>query len=199
MQIKLRDDWFILSNSAESVEDVFSQVNGLIEDENLYIERVFVDGVEIHEDIRGYLLLRLSEIKKVEFIFISRRGHMMQRLIDTVNYLSSALPEVEALSSQIYNKMTDKTWSKISHLFEGIQFILKVYEAFTEMDNLNVYRQEYEVHLQVLIKEIRNIEIALSNSDYTLLADLIKYEIFPALTQLKDISLKIVEVEGVEK
>ncbi|CAH1215821.1 hypothetical protein PAECIP111891_04319 [Paenibacillus allorhizoplanae] len=195
MQIKLKDEWFILGNNKESVDLLFEQLDELKKNENVMVSTVYVNEEEIFGDFYDYIVSNINQINKVEFKVISHKEYIIDLIKSVGEYLEGALPEANKLPQQFYTNPTDQAWASMVHLFEGMEFILKTFDVFTNHYPNHASRQQYEGYIHTIINEISNLEHAMNDVDYILTADLLKYEILPALKGLRIIAETIINPE----
>lgn len=108
-----------------------------------------------------------------------------ETIISTEEYIGKAIPLINKLGEEFYNQANQKTWSQLTYLFEGIQWIIQSLTQIDSIKNLSSIVNDYGIwneYVQV-VSQLNNIipelETAIISEDNILIADILLYEIIP--------------------
>lgn len=121
----------------------------------------------------------------------------MQNLIQetletTYDYIKNAVEELNILAEEFYQMPSEKTWTKLTNLFEGLQWIIQTLTQIDTIQNLDETINDYEIwnqyvktvmEMNVIIPEIEN---AMINQDKILIGDILLYEVKPVFNKMLD-------------
>lgn len=104
----------------------------------------------------------------------------IQEIVENYNnYLDILNVNILPLSEKLREGDIADSLEKITFLFEGMEWILTVNKALSELNYLNKVDQE------AINKILKEITIALENKDYYLSADLLEYELFEVIEKME--------------
>lgn len=188
-------DQIIQYKELPSVEEIIQKINELLID-NYYYSHFIVDGQVVYEDPEQYLLEELSAISKLEVIGRTAAEFTNDILLTAEEYLKRAKPEMTDLAEGFYQNPGTEHWTNFSDMLEGIQWLNQI---ILSIDGINEQPGNWNAYLNLAAKlemELGNLEEAVENSDYVLIADIIQYELIPLYESLINEINTTIDTEG---
>lgn len=117
---------------------------------------------------------------------------IQETLGSTYDYIKSGIEELNILADEFYQMPGEKTWVKLTNLFEGIQWIIKTLAQIDAVKNLDEIINDYKIWNQYvqsvteLNQIIPEIEKAMIDQDKVLLGDILLYEVKPVFEKMLD-------------
>lgn len=191
MRLVIGDEVFDFSNSKSGIEEMLK----IIEEKafsctDKYFSHLVIDGVEIYANFEEYLEDNISNIRDVNMAFLTITEYIVEILISTSEYLNRAIPAVEELAKDFYNKVNTEVWQQVNNLLEGIQWLSGTFNTIDSLPNLTGLLDDYEkwnLYSQALreLQEVTaSLEEPLQFADYVTVSDIMLYEIKPAMEKL---------------
>lgn len=115
---------------------------------------------------------------------------IQETLGSTYDYIKSGIEELNILADEFYQVPDEKTWIKLTNLFEGIQWIIKTLAQIDAIKNLDEIINDYGIWNQYvqsvteLNQIIPEIEKAMIDQDKILIGDILLYEIKPVFEKM---------------
>lgn len=182
--------------SRSSPEEILRQIDSLVQNSGQIFSYLKVDGVTVTEDIDHYLAGRLEQITRIE-IFVKTSLEVVAEVLESAfQYLERALPSLEELASAFYQGPEVSTWNDFELFLEGMDWLLRITEYLRQPALVSDYQRYGELY-EGLQAKLPELEKALQQSDYVLIADLLSYEIIPALQNFK-VTVRMTLDSGVE-
>lgn len=106
-----------------------------------------------------------------------------ETIASTYEYIENAIPLINKLAEEFYNQPNQKTWEKLTDLFEGIQWIIQSLTQIDSINNLSDILNDYEIwneYVQEVFKlnnVIPELENAIISEDNILIGDILMYEV----------------------
>ena len=192
MIIKIIDIEKEFSNKESEIPKIFDFINNIINEKNVFLKSMEIDGMEIYDKFYEYFLDEMEYINKVEV-----KTQTLNQLIDDVvydswEYIVKAIPLIERLSASFKKNPTERSWKDLDNLFAGIEWILETYRNIDQYKNLselvsNYYIwNEYVVELEKLKQSLPDFFEAINNKDTILIGDILQYEINPLFESISE-------------
>lgn len=194
MQLKFENQYQEIISPFTS-EEIIIKINDLI-GSNYVFSHLNVDGIEVYDDQEQYISNNMSNIQTIEVIAYTTHEFINMTLIDADTYLNGALKEFEKLAEGFYNTPGPVEWSKFSGLLEGMQWVNLVISTIDSLNGKPENWIEFTTISGKLQIELRNLEEAIENSDFVLIADIIQYELLPLYEMLSQEIKETLESKG---
>ena len=205
MVIKIMDTDKVFENKDSEISKVFDYINSNLENKNVFLKSLEIDGIEIYEDYYEYFIENINFIEEVKVNFQILSELVRDTLHSSYEYIERAVPLIEALSNSFRKGPTEKSWNELENLFSGIEWILESYSNIDRYNNLNelvdnyCIWNEYVVEIEELRLTLPDFLDAVKNKDSVLISDILVYEInhifqamYEKLTKMnnKDVNIK---------
>ena len=190
MDICILDKVLNFKNDPEIIEQIFDSINEEIQKEELQFSHLIIDGEEIYENFDSYIIGNIENIVKIEVVAISLAQMVKESIITTEQYAKNAIPIISKLSEEFYQKPKESTWSQLTDLFEGIQWIIQSITQINTIENSRDIVSNYEVwseyvqEMSKLNNIVSELESAILNNDNILIGDMLMYEIIPVFENM---------------
>jgi len=200
MNIYVLDKVLNFKNDPEIIEQIFDSINEEIQKEDLQFSHLIIDGEEIYNDFDSYIIENIEDIIKIEVAAFSLQEMVKESIISNEKYVKNAIPIISKLSEEFYQKPKESTWSQLTDLFEGIQWIIQSITQINSIESSSDIVSDYGVwneYVQEMSKLngiVSELEGAIVNNDNILIGDMLLYEIIPVFeTMVKKLDLLISE------
>ncbi len=192
MIIKIIDIEKEFKNKESEIPKIFDYINQIINEKNIFLKSMEIDGIEIYDNFYEYFLDKMESINIIE-IKIQTLNQLIDDVIyDSWEYIVKAIPLIERLSVSFKKNPTEKSWQELGNLFSGIEWILETYRNIDQYKNLselvsNYYIwNEYVVELEKLKQSLPDFFEAINNKDTILIGDILQYEINPLFESISE-------------
>lgn len=197
MKIKIVDKVLNYENKLDLIDELFQQINQLLEKENYYFSYLIVDNVEVYNDFETYFSENIKTIENVVVKVSTKKEFQNELFLSIESYLKRAIPEMNVLVESFYQGANNDSWENFSDFVEGVQWIVS---AIITIDEVNNHPDNWNSYLEIISSleyELGNLHNALENKDEVLIADIIQYEIIPKLQSLEGEITSTIDEEGV--
>lgn len=185
MNIHIQDKVLEFKNDPEFIEDIFNGINEYLYKEDLQFSHLIIDGEEIYDNFDGYIIEKIKDIKKIEVIVLLLSEIVDGSLKSAEQYSKNAIPIINKLAEEFYQKPDENAWSYLTDLFEGIQWIIQSLTEINSIESSDEIISDYEIwddYIREVSKfndVIFELENAVLNKDNILIGDMLLYEIVP--------------------
>ena len=170
-------------DEAVQPEALIREIEGYIHQEQDRFQRVEIDGNETDE-WQQVIQEKYASISSVKVVLALPETMMYQVLDSTAEYLAGAIPLLESLANEFYKEPERESWTKLSQLFESIQWII---HSIQTMDQMNMQKptipdqlwQPYLAEAYRIREILDDFSEAMEVQDAVLIGDLLSYEIKP--------------------
>lgn len=175
MNIKIGTRELNFPNEEASVEKIIRAIHDIVGDSEWVVSYLSVDGIDVYEDQDAYLLEHIKSIENIDVGLENREDLIQDILFSTGDYVERAAEAIRPLATEFYQGPSQDTWNQFDRLLEGLMWLL---DAST---TLVLFWNEF-TPIQTGLNQITlELKKALEISDFTLLADLLNYELAPLL------------------
>jgi hypothetical protein len=193
MRLKINEAVINIDQSNSTMENVFTEINSILARKQQVIDHIEVDGVELYDDFGTFFEEHWSEIKEV-VVVTQGIFELVQSSLNTAReYLERALPLMENIVNDLYCGPNEQVWKEFLQMLDGFQWLMETSKLFADHYTTVPYFQQFSLVLQPKIGELAE---AMENSDCTLMADLLSYEILPELKRLDGAIAKLLGGDG---
>lgn len=185
MNIYIQDKVMEFENNPEIIEQIFNSINEYLNEEDLQFSHLIIDGKEINDNFDSYIVENIESIKEIEVVAVPIAEMVNETIMSTEQYAKNAIPIINKLAEEFYQKPNENTWLQLTDLFEGIQWIIQSLTQINLIESSNDIVSDYEIwneYVQEVSKLndiIPELENAILNKDNILIGDMLLYEIIP--------------------
>lgn len=187
MQLNLFNEIIQFPNEINAITACFEKINQVLSETNQVLSHLEIDEVTVYGDYHDYFVEHLSSIKVIVVKAATYKQMMDENLLELQSYLVRATPEARTLADEFYKGPGKESWSKLSQLLEGLQWVTQVIQPmYTIRDNEMPYGNSLILSgiSTELQEKFQELETALNHSDLVLVGDLIKFEIVELMLKL---------------
>lgn len=185
MKVVIKNESYHYENQVSAVADILATINKKIDEENLKLSHMLIDGLEIKENYDTYISNNIDTIQEIEVFFISLKSLLDETFTSAYNYLNNGLPQVEQLADSFYKSVDETKWNVLLDLIDGIDWLIDTCIQIDKINHLNDLLSDYGVwneyvrQIHKLSEIIPEFEEAMKQHDHVLLGDLLLYEVLP--------------------
>jgi hypothetical protein len=170
-------------------------INTYLQEHNVALEAVCVDGNDVGGNYEEYLKGHKGTIVQVEVLVNPRQETIEEILQDAFDYIGRALPLLQDVAGKFAVNPDETAWSSFAQMIEGVEWIYRVSGHANQLDP-GVYG--FMADLMSSFGEwLTEMDRAIANKDYGLVADLIQYELVELYEKLRDALSSHIQVEKV--
>ena len=207
MVIKIMDMDKVFENKNSEISKVFDYINSNLENKNVFLKSLEIDGIEIYEDYYEYFIDNINFIDEVK-VNVQNLSELVNDVIySSYSYTERATPLIEKLSTSFRKGPTEESWNELDNLFSGMGWLLESYSNIDRYKNLNELISNYYIWNEYVM-EIEKLRLtlpvffdAVKNQDSVLISDILIYEINPIFQamneKLKEMNNKGVNIKDV--
>lgn len=177
-----------------TAEEIVGKINELLS-HKYYYSHLIVDGEEIYDDPENYLFQSLESITRIEVAVKTVQEFVNEVLIMAMDYFLVAIPEMTVLADGFYKNPTSEDWMSFSSMLEGMQWLNHSIDLIDKAKERPMNWDECIKLAVQLQMELKNLEDAIENTDYVLIADIILYELLPIYKDLQTEFITTIDTE----
>jgi len=172
-------------NNTRAIELVLTSIQNVLDQENLELSHLVIDGIPVYQDYENYLNEQIETIAEIVAETLSLKPLIEETLDSAFAYIGNAIALLKPLADTYYQSPGSEAWNRLADLFDGIGWLLDTMNRIDQIDQLNQYLSNYDIwneyvqSLKVLNQQIPELEQAMINKDHVLIGDLLLYEILP--------------------
>lgn len=199
MQLLIEGKFVKYKNDFSAIHDIISYIENEVKLSEKNFSHLVIDGEEVYEQFEDKLRDNIDTIKMVEVVLLSVKELLNEIYLTGETYLTNALPEIKVTIDLFYQGASKEPLSKLQQILDALQWIDKLVHSIDQSKQHPVNWDEYLVAITTIRTELDSLEDALKTNDLTLIADILNYEIFPALEALKNAFTVSIDNEGERK
>lgn len=175
-----------LHRDETAMATILEKVSEAIETEDVAFSHLLVDGAEIYENHEQYVQERIDTIEKIEIVTFKVKEMIWETLQSVDTYLQRALPALEQTVDQSYDQFTEETWTSISQLIEGLDWMLQFKNFTATAKQQPVGFDKFEEAFAICEEQFTPMLDAIEAQDTVFISDILAYEILPAFKELSE-------------
>lgn len=185
MNIHIQDKVLEFKNDSKTIEEIFSSINEHLQKEDLQFSHLIIDGEKIYDNFDSYIIKNIESINKVEVVVTTLMEIINESILSAEQYAKNAIPIINNMAEEFYQKPNEKTWLQLTDLFEGIQWIIQSLTQINAIEDSNDVVRDYKVwneYVQEIMKLnniIPELENAILDKDNISIGDMLLYEVIP--------------------
>jgi hypothetical protein len=196
MEVLVQDQRWQFADTALGVEELFDKLAILLNEQQLHINQMTIDGVEIYEDFKVYIEQRLPNVEQIEVNLVTIKQFIIELMTSSHAYCEQAVKQLPELSAQYYQTPSKESWEQFQSFLEGVSWLNKLIELFEGIEFDSGRVPEFSVIGQALNEMLPELLQAMENQDHTAIGDLLQYEALPQLEKLEQELSHFLNEEG---
>lgn len=196
MIVQIQDREVELENNMSSIDEITNLVHEALSDKEIFFSHFVIDGVEVYDDYALYFEEHLNGIESVEVVLKSVREFVSDVCLSLATYLERALPEMERLSDSLYQGEKTIGSEESLQLVEGLDWVFQAISTVDQSTKKPATWDDVIAKAVVIQNAFQEVVEAMENKDDVLFADIVQYEITPALQEIKETINKTLDEEG---
>lgn len=184
MHVTISNIEFEAENSQLGVEDLFSRIDGFMKEFGVHFSHLMIDGVEVTDAPYDYVMENIGDIREVEVMYLTSDQYFQQVMNIMDTFLEKAVPTLKEVADEFYGRPDDDAWFRLEACLNGLNSLLGIIhsmisgpELFGETERFAKLGESIGLHLD-------NLKHAATLKDYTLMADIMQYELVEFLEKL---------------
>lgn len=192
MRLWLDSEYIEFTNDEAGITDLIKVIeNKAFDMRDKFFSHLIIDGVEVHNDYRGYIEENIANIRDISMEFITISEYVAQILDSTNDYLTRATQAIEGLAEAFYQGADANAWRELDNMLEGIEWLGETFNIIDSVPGLGSVMPDYEKWntyskaLREMQAVLPNLKESLESGDYVSISDIILYEVKPALENMR--------------
>lgn len=192
MRLFLGDEVMEFPNNKAGIDNMLKVIEEkAFSSQDKYFSHLIIDGVEVYDNFVEYMEDNISNIRDVSIGFLTITEYIKEILDSTSLYLERAIPAIEELAEKFYHEADADSWQQVDNLLEGIGWLIETFNMIDSLPSLADIFADYEKWnlYSKAVRELQevttNLEEPLELADYVSVADIMLYEIKPALESMR--------------
>jgi hypothetical protein len=176
MQIRLLERTMEFESSSNA-EQCIEAIQLELDNNKRYCSGIIVNGETLYDDFGDYLTEHFLQVEHVEIMTQTLEQLVYDTSTSTYSYLNGSVQALPQLASGFNSNPTEDTWTKLGSFFEGMAWTIQSMTLLSQhIENADV-TSDINAQVSKLIAAASEMEIAVNNKDYVLLADILQYEV----------------------
>lgn len=184
MRVKISDLEFEFRNTLPGMKKMFAQIDDTTTEFQVYFSHLVVDGVEVPDAPFEYVKQNLKDIREVEVAIMTANEYMLNVMGVMDSYLTNAVPGLKDMADEFYGRPDDETWQRFNDHMNGLSTLLQIIHSLLDAPGLVYDKTKFAQLGEEVGLHLENINAATRLNDYTMVADIIKYEMVSFLEQM---------------
>jgi len=176
------------------LKEILVHVNETLISNELVYSHITVDGMDVYEEPLFFLTEGINLYTEVEIKAIDLNTLSVDTLVSIEEYSSRAIPALNKLAEDFYQKPVEESWHKLGELLEGITWLERCSIYLAKSSALENYHTALSQSLN-FSNEISILDEAVERQDLVLIGDILKYEFSPRFETLKQEIIQILSRE----
>jgi len=185
MQVTVLDTTIVYANEADSVGKLMQEIGEILAERKLFIKYITIDGREVYNDFENELLDQLVQVEDVRVFGQTHEEATEEVYLSMSSYLERVLPQVQLLYTGLYQGADSNEWDRLTDLFDGMQWLYETCSVLAADWKNSPWNQRFNAYVQLIDAMVLELVPAMENIDAVSLADILKYELFPAYQGLQ--------------
>ena len=181
--VKLLDRVFHYDKSLQGAEDIMLSITKAVSESEMIIDCMDIDDNTIYLDYDKYIKDNIENIEHISVNLVTKDEFITDILHTTYSYIQGAVPKLQLIIDSFYTgKKESAVIDDLANLTEGITWIYSVGREIIDKYYENKYlsamlEKGYSDDMQRLGEAFGELQGAIMNMDYILIADILNYEV----------------------
>lgn len=190
MNFKIFENNVLLYNQHEAVEHIMKAISMQAEEKSLIFSHMIIDGVEVYDDPMSYIEHNFNHIEEIEAILKTEEEVLGQYVLELYSILYQGLPQIVNLGKLFTVNINDKIWDEMDSFLKEMGILINVYnELLANYQTLTNKFAQINWHaidneFNIFTGAIAAMGTYIENQDTVVIADLILYEVLPAMEKV---------------
>ncbi|WP_117168767.1 hypothetical protein [Paraliobacillus sediminis] len=199
MQLLIKGKSVEFKNDFSAIHDILSYIENEVKLSEKNFSHLVINGEEVYEQFEDKLRDNVDDLKKVEVVLLSLKELLNETYLSGETYLTNALPAIKSTIDLFYQGASKEPLSKLQQILDALEWIDQLVNSIDQSKQRPANWEDYLVAITTIRTELASLEDALKSNDPILIADILNYEIFPALEALKNAFTVSIDNEGERK
>ena len=179
MHIKISNIEFDVDSTPIGLDEAFERIDASMNEFQVYLSHLIVDGTQVDSSFREYLLDHLSDIKGVEVVFLAADEYL-NKVVELMRiFLEKCIPTIKEVAHQFYGHHDASTWSRFSEIVTLMNQIVQIIQSLVINPDFKGKVDRFGELGQNIVGKLSELNDALVSNDMVLAADLMLYELNP--------------------
>ncbi|WP_182199661.1 hypothetical protein [Paraliobacillus salinarum] len=185
-----------LKNERSAIDYIYTCIKEKLDQSDKKFSHMILDGQEIYEDFEDEIVEQINTLENVEIVFLTLKELMNETYLTGESYLARALPEIKATVDLFYQGGIEQAWDNLEQILFALQWIDQLVESIEKSEHQPTNWNDYLIIITSIRAELVQLEEGIRLKDNILIADILNYELVPALENLKETFTKSIDLEG---
>lgn len=183
---------FEVKRTLAGVKEMFGRIDESMSDFGVFFSHLIIDSVEVTERPYDYVEEHFKQIGTIEVAFITQDQYLEQVMGIMDAFLANAVPALKNVADEFYGRPDDETWGRFEACLGGISSLLGIINSMVTDPALAGKAGEFAAMGESIGLHLENLHTAARLNDYTLMADIMYYELVKFLEKLHEAVTELV-------
>lgn len=190
MNFKIREYNEDLPNNPDALAVMVEKVNAVMAEQALIFSHMVIDGEAVYEEPLHYIEQNIADIYEVEAVLQTESAYMAQLLFELHHVLAQAIPQIVAIGKLFVQNNSQEIWNELESFLNEMGILVQLYnEVAAQSQVLRLYFAhinwpDIENHYNLFTGGLAGMSTFVECKDTVMMADLLLYEIVPALENI---------------
>lgn len=186
LHVRISNLDFTVEKTTAGVDEMFSRIDEAMQEFQVYFSHLLVDGKELRvENPRAYCEDNFTKIEEIDVCFLTAEQFFQQVMQIMDNFLLNSLPTLKVIADDLYGSPDDETWRHFDANIEGIASMLQLINSLVALKELSGSTAIFNVLGESITIHLENLKNAAKLGDYTMMADILHFEIVPFMYEMQ--------------
>ncbi len=193
MHVAISNIEFEVENTQQGVEVLSQRIEETMSELDVYFSHLVIDGAEVSDAPFDYVSKNLEGICNIDVLFLTVHQYLQQVLGIVDTFLEKALPTIREVADEFYASPNDETWQQFDSGMSGMSSLLGIIDSMVSIPALASQKGRFEKLGESVGGDLENLKNAALAKDYTLMADILHYEVIPFMESLHQLVTELNE------
>jgi len=183
--IKISNHNFSVERSQSGLDEMFRRIEETLQEFGVYFSHLLYDGQDVPDvEPRTYCEDNLDRINDIDVCFLTAEQLIQQVMQVMDDYIKNALPTLKVVADDLYGHPDDETWHHFDANIQGMASMLQLINSVVGMKEVSLQTDRFAELGSSIAIHLENLQNAAKLNDYTMMADIMHFELIPFLENL---------------
>lgn len=173
--------------SANDVMNTIYDIIASIQQQGRVVSEIIIDDHDVTGELESYIQMNIERIQAIHIHSMTREEMFATLYQDTVDYMARIVQATDSISEVFYGDSDDQKWDYLSQLMNGFGYVIQSLQMIAaEQSHNEVVQDKIGQFLRQIEERVNEINEAVQDDDMILVADMIKYELGPLASGIKE-------------
>lgn len=190
MDIIIGQETIQYNRQSLNLDELYQTINETLNRKGYRYDHLIADGVALSNPDQ-YILDNYPGIQRLQVVYRTEEEFFAETWKMTITFLDEIIPQAKALGTDFYQNSKEDIWDRLIKFIDMLDLLFRSYDQISVMEALlravgeNRSWQAYANAVAGLKKQMTCLQIPMEGRDTISIADVIQWEIMPALSEMR--------------